>query len=66
VTYRVTFETDDNGDCWWNVEASSPEEARAKAIEWFRDHPDWGRKYAETPPSFVEVVGDPSHGDSGV
>ena len=63
--YRVDFEVD--GECWWEVNATSEEEAREAAIAWFRANPYWAQRYPETPPCTVQQLPERegSHGDLG-
>jgi hypothetical protein len=63
--YRVTFDVD--GECWWEVQANSPGEARDAAIAWFRGERFWAQRYPETPTCTVERLPEASgrHGDVG-
>ncbi len=64
--YKVTFDVD--GDCSWEVDASSQDEARQTAIAWFRAERFWAQRYPETPSCTVERLSEPgggSHGDLG-
>jgi hypothetical protein len=63
--YRVTFDVD--GDCWWEVDATSPEQAREAGIARFRAERFWAQRYPETPPCTVERLSalDEAHGDVG-
>lgn len=63
--YRVTFEVD--GECSWEVDATSAEEAREAATAWFRAERFWSQRYPETPPCTVQQLSarNESHGDIG-
>jgi len=63
--YRVTFDVD--GECWWEPEAHSEEEALAMAVDWFRADPYWARRYPETPHRTIEKLPARTdfHGDVG-
>lgn len=52
--YRVTFEVD--GECWWDVDATSAEEARQTAIGWFRNDRYWSLRYPVTRPCVVQQL----------
>jgi hypothetical protein len=66
--WRVTFDVD--GDCSDVFPASSADEARAAAIEWFRHQRFWADRYPVTPPCTVQEISQSnepggSHGDIG-
>ena len=50
--YKVTFEVD--GECSWEVDATSPDEAQEIGTAWFRAERFWAQRYPETPPCTVE------------
>jgi hypothetical protein len=63
--YRVSFEVD--GECSWEVEATSPEEARADGIARFQNDRFWAQKHPNTPACTVQRLSEPDspHDDVG-
>jgi hypothetical protein len=66
--WKASFEVD--GECSWEVDALTEEEARALATVWFRNAPFWAARYPVTPTCVIHEVRPepergPSHGDIG-